>query len=54
VTLLMLAIDAILTPPQRAALKQLTQTETADPELVGELSNLRAQLAALWMQAKVA
>lgn len=54
VTLLMLAIDDILTPPQRAALHQLTQTETEHPGLTGELSNLRAQLAALWAHAKVA
>jgi glutathione gamma-glutamylcysteinyltransferase len=54
VTLLMLAIDDILTPPQRAALNELTQTQTNHSALAAELSNLRAQLAALWTHAKVA
>jgi hypothetical protein len=54
VTLLMLAIDDILTPPQRAALSQLTQPTSAHPALAGEVSNVRAQLAALWTHAKVA
>jgi len=54
VTLLMLAIDDILTPPQRAALRQLTQPEAQHPALAGELSNVRAQLTALWTHAKVA
>jgi hypothetical protein len=48
VTLLMLAIDDILTPPQRAALNELTQPIAAHPALASELSNVRAQLAALW------
>jgi len=54
VTLLMLAIDDILTPSQRAALEQLTRTETTHAALVSELSNVRAQLTALWRHAKVA
>jgi hypothetical protein len=53
-TLLMLAIDGILTPVQRAALNQLTRAETDHAALAGELSNVRAQLAALWKHAKVA
>jgi glutathione gamma-glutamylcysteinyltransferase len=47
VTLLLLAIDDILTPSQRAGLDQLTHTATVHPALAGELSNVRAQLAAL-------
>jgi hypothetical protein len=54
VTLLMLAIDDILPPPQRAALNRMTHLVTEDPALSGELSNLRAQLTALWTHAKVA
>lgn len=54
VTLLMLAIDDILTPPQRAALIELTQPIAAHPALASELSNLRAQLAALWTHSRVA
>ena len=54
VTLLMLAIDDILTPPQRVALNQLTHSLSAHPALAGEVSNVRAQLAALWTHAKVA
>ncbi len=54
VTLLMLAIDDILTPGQRAGLNQLTRTETDHAALAGELSNVRAQLTALWRHAKVA
>jgi glutathione gamma-glutamylcysteinyltransferase len=54
VTLLMLAIEEILMPPQRAALNQLTHTETEHAALASELSNLRAQLAAFWAHAKVA
>jgi glutathione gamma-glutamylcysteinyltransferase len=54
VTLLMLAIDDILAPGQRAALKQLTRAETDHAALAGELSNVRAQLTALWKHAKVA
>lgn len=53
VTLLMLSIDDILTPPQRSALEQLTH-QTEHPALAAELSNIRAQLAALWTHAKVA
>jgi glutathione gamma-glutamylcysteinyltransferase len=53
-TLLLLAIDDILTPVQRAALNQLTRAETDDAALAGELSNVRAQLAALWKHAKAA
>lgn len=48
VTLLMLAVDDILTAPQRAALSELTQSQADAPALAGELSNIRAQLAALW------
>jgi hypothetical protein len=54
VTLLMLAIDDVLTPPQRAALDPLTHPLSAHPALAGEVSNVRAQLAALWTHAKVA
>ncbi len=54
VTLLMLAIDGILTPMQRAILKLLTRDETDHAALAGELSNVRAQLTALWKHAKVA
>jgi hypothetical protein len=53
VTLLMLAIDDILTPSQRAALNELTQPMATHPVLFGELSNVRAQLAALWTHARV-
>jgi hypothetical protein len=54
VTLLMLAIDDMLTPVQRAVLKQLTRTEPDHRALAGELSNVRAQLTALWGHANVA
>ena len=54
VTLLMLAIDDILTAPQRVVLNQLTHSLSAHPALAGEVSNVRAQLAALWTHAKVA
>ena len=54
VTLLMLAIEDILTPAQRSALNQLTCTEDVHPALAGELRNVRAQLSALWTHAKVA
>lgn len=54
VTLLMLAIDDILTAPQRAALRELTHPTAAHPALVSEVSNIRAQLAALWTHAKIA
>jgi glutathione gamma-glutamylcysteinyltransferase len=54
VTLLMLAIDDLLTPVQRAALNQLTRVETDHATLAGELSNVRAQLVALWKHANVA
>jgi glutathione gamma-glutamylcysteinyltransferase len=54
VTLLMLAIDDALTPLQRAALAPLTHPISAHPALAGEVSNVRAQLAALWTHAKVA
>jgi hypothetical protein len=54
VTLLMLAIDGVLTPMQRATLKQLTREETVHVALASELSNVRAQLTALWKHAKVA
>jgi glutathione gamma-glutamylcysteinyltransferase len=54
VTLLLLAIDDVLTPAQRAALGELTLAHTNDPTLNGELGNVRAQLAALWSHAKVA
>jgi glutathione gamma-glutamylcysteinyltransferase len=54
VTLLMLAIDDILSPPQRLALAQLAQPVAAHPSLTSELSNIRAQLAALWTHWKVA
>ncbi|HKO46154.1 MAG TPA: phytochelatin synthase family protein [Polyangiaceae bacterium] len=48
VTLLMLAIDDILVPPQRFAFNELTQPAAAQPALASEVSNIRAQLAALW------
>jgi glutathione gamma-glutamylcysteinyltransferase len=48
VTLLMLSVDDILNPPQRAALHQLTRADTEHAALAGEIKNLRAQLAALW------
>jgi glutathione gamma-glutamylcysteinyltransferase len=54
VTLLMMAIDDILTPAQRAALDELTHPMATHPALAGELSNVRAQLVALWTHAKVA
>ncbi|HYQ44720.1 MAG TPA: phytochelatin synthase family protein [Polyangiaceae bacterium] len=54
VTLLLLAIDDVLTPAQRAALNQLTRAETDHAALAGEVSNIRAQLTALWRHAKVA
>jgi len=54
VTLLMLAVDDILTPPQRAALNELTHCSATHFALTGELSNVRAQLAALWTHARVA
>jgi glutathione gamma-glutamylcysteinyltransferase len=54
VTLLMLAIDDILTPPQRAALNELTHPTVTHPALADEVSNVRAQLAALWTYAKIA
>jgi len=53
VTLLILAIDDILTPPQRAALSELTHPIATHPSLAGELSNIRAQLAALWTHSSV-
>jgi hypothetical protein len=53
VTLLMLAVDDMLTPSQRAALSELTRPAAAHPALAGELSNVRAQLTALWTHAKV-
>jgi glutathione gamma-glutamylcysteinyltransferase len=52
VTLLMLALDEILTPQQRAVQNQLTRPGADHPALAGELRNLRAQLAALWTHAK--
>jgi glutathione gamma-glutamylcysteinyltransferase len=52
VTLLLLAIEDILTPDQRAALGRLANTHTTHAALVGELSNVRAQLAALWTHAR--
>ena len=54
VTLLMLAIGDTLTPPHRAILDELTNPLSAHPALAGEVSNVRAQLAALWTHAKVA
>jgi hypothetical protein len=54
VTLLLLAIDDVLTTPQRAALGRLTHSPTEHPALTGELSNVRAQLAALWSHAQLA
>lgn len=52
-TLLMLAIDDILTPSQRAALSDLTRPKADHPALAGELSNIRAQLAALWTHSRI-
>jgi glutathione gamma-glutamylcysteinyltransferase len=54
VTLLTLAIYEILPPAQRAALDELAHSVADHPALSGELSNIRAQLAALWTHAKVA
>jgi glutathione gamma-glutamylcysteinyltransferase len=54
VTLLILAVDDILTPSQRVVLRQLARTEPEHAALAGELSNVRAQLAALWGHAKAA
>jgi glutathione gamma-glutamylcysteinyltransferase len=54
VTLLLLAIDDVLTPAQRAVLGELTRRQTDDPTLNGEVGNVRAQLGALWSHAKVA
>jgi glutathione gamma-glutamylcysteinyltransferase len=51
VTFLLLAIEDLLPPPQRAALDELTHSLATHPTLVGELSNVRAQLAALWTHA---
>jgi len=47
VTLLMLAIDDMLTPVQRTAFNPLTRAAMDNAALAGELSNIRAQLAAL-------
>jgi glutathione gamma-glutamylcysteinyltransferase len=52
VTLLLLPIEDIHTPHQRAALGRLASTETRHVALLGELSNVRAQLAALWAHAR--
>lgn len=54
VTLLLLAIDDVLTTPQRTTLGQLMGSQTEHAALAGELSNVRAQLAALWSHANVA
>jgi glutathione gamma-glutamylcysteinyltransferase len=54
VTLLMLSIEDILTPPQRAALSELTRPTADQPSLAGEVSNIRAQLTALRTHAKTA
>jgi glutathione gamma-glutamylcysteinyltransferase len=52
VTLLLLSIDHVLTPDQRAALGRLMSTPPAHEALAGELSNVRAQLSALWTHAR--
>jgi glutathione gamma-glutamylcysteinyltransferase len=52
VTLLLLAIEDILTPEQRAALGRLSSPHTTHAALAGELGNVRTQLAALWMHAR--
>jgi glutathione gamma-glutamylcysteinyltransferase len=52
VTLLLLTLDDLLSPSQRAALPQIESTHTEHPALVAELSNVRAQLSALWSYAK--
>jgi len=54
VTLLLLAIEDILTPRQRAALNELTHSSETHPALKSELRNVRAQLTALWTHARVA
>jgi glutathione gamma-glutamylcysteinyltransferase len=53
VTLLLLTIDDLLSSRQREALEQLTLTHTEHPALTAELSNVRAQLSALWSYARV-
>lgn len=53
VTLLLLAIDDILTPSQRTTLGRLTRAHDDHPALVVERSNVGAQLAALWAQSRL-
>ncbi len=48
VALLMLAIADRLPPPWRAALAPLVALTEVDDALAGELTNLRAQMAAVW------
>jgi glutathione gamma-glutamylcysteinyltransferase len=52
VTILLLAIAELLSPAQRAMLTALTSTRSEDGTLGAELSNVRAQLAAVWMHAR--
>jgi glutathione gamma-glutamylcysteinyltransferase len=52
VTLLLLAIDDLLSARQREALQLLAQGHTEHPALAAELSNVQAQLAALWAYAR--
>ena len=48
VALLLLASTELLQPAQQAQLAVMAQAAESNPALVGELSNLGAQLAALW------
>jgi glutathione gamma-glutamylcysteinyltransferase len=52
VTLLVLSLEDILTPDQRAFVGRLTSTKPDHPALTGELNNVRSQLAALWTHAR--
>jgi glutathione gamma-glutamylcysteinyltransferase len=54
VTLLLLASYELLPPAQRAALDEATHSVAAHPALTGEVSNVRAQLAALWTHSRFA
>ena len=54
VTLLLLTIEALVPSQQCQALEQLTHSHADHPALAAELSNVRAQLSALWAYANVA
>jgi phytochelatin synthase len=51
VTLLLLTIEDLLPSAQRETLQRLTQEQPGNPALNAELSNVRAQLSALWAYA---